>query len=145
MIIKKIILNFGLISFLLAGCDITENNRLVHLDLSLNQKIYSVADTLNGTFTVSNFSPITVRLKFSSSCQYGLKIKGKNKIFREIPEMCAAVLTGLTLKSGESVKYEFVLPLVDKEYKILSGGDYEVEAFLLNNNSSTIVKPFTIN
>jgi hypothetical protein len=145
MIIKLIIPGFLWLSFILAGCDLTDSNANPALNLKLDKQSYSVADTLRGTFTVKNLLPYPVSFRFSSSCQYGLKIKSENTIFREIPEMCAAVLTGLSLKSGESVKYEFVLPLEYKEYKELLKGNYEIEAFLLDNNSSSIRKPFTIN
>lgn len=145
MIIKKIILNSLWLFFLLSGCDLIDYNEDVKLNLKLDQQTYSVADTLKGTLIVTNFSPNTITFKFSSSCQYGLKIKSGNTVFREMPEICATVLTRLTLRSGQSEVYKFELILVDKEYKNLLQGDYKVEAFLLNNNSSVVSKPFTIN
>jgi hypothetical protein len=145
LIIKKIILNSLLLLFLLASCDLVDNEGDVLLNLKLDQQTYSVADTLKGTFIVTNFSPNTITFKFSSSCQYGLKIRNRDTTFREFPEICATVLTNLTLRSGQSKVYEFELILVDKEYKNLLQGNYEVETFLLNNNSTSVTKRFTIN
>jgi hypothetical protein len=145
MIIKNIILNSLWLFILLSSCDLINNNEDVQLNLKLDQQTYSVSDTLKGTFVVTNFSPNTVTFKFSSSCQYGLKIKSGNTVFREMPEICATVLTRLTLRSGQSEVYKFELILVDKEYNNLLQGDYEVEAFLLNGNSSAVSKSFTIN
>jgi hypothetical protein len=145
LIIKKIILNYLWLLFLLASCDLVDNKEDVQLYLKLDQQTYSIADSLKGTFIVTNLSPNTITFKFSSSCQYGLKIRSGDTTFREIPEICATVLTSLTLRSGQSKVYEFELPLMDKEYKNLLQGNYEVETFLLNNNSTSVTKRFTIN
>ena len=142
---KSIILNFLFLAFLLTNCDLLDQNQDVRLSLDLEKDSLSEADTLKGTFTVTNFSSNTVSYKFSTSCQYGLKIKSGSVISRQYPEVCLHVLTSLTLNSGESKLYEFQLLLVDNDYNNLTKGDYTVEAFLLNNNSSIVSKSIKIN
>jgi len=142
---KIFLFNFILLSFLLTGCDFFEQDQDVRLGLELAKYTFTEADTLKGTFTVTNLSSNTVSYKFSTSCQYGLKIKSGNVISKQYPEACLQVLTSLTLKSGESKLYEFKLLLVDNDYNNLTKGDYTVEAFLLNNNSSIVSKSFKIN
>ncbi len=142
---KIFLFNFILLSFLLTGCDLFEQDQDVRLGLELAKYTFTEADTLKGTFTVTNLSSNTVSYKFSTSCQYGLKIKSGNVISKQYPEACLHVLTSLTLKSGESKLYEFKLLLVDNDYNNLTKGDYTVEAFLLNNNSSIVSKSFKIN
>ncbi|MBK9099052.1 MAG: hypothetical protein IPM14_13205 [bacterium] len=143
---KLIISNFLWLMILVTSCNVTDSG---DSDIALNLKIYqqnfSVADTLLGTFNVTNYSIRTVNFRFSSSCQYGLIIKSGNTVYRQLPEVCAAVLSSLTLKSGESKQFEIRLPLVDQYYKYLPQGSYEIEAFLLNNNSSSVRKNFRIN
>ena len=142
---KIFLFNFILLSFLITGCDLFEQDQDVRLGLELAKYTFIEADTLKGTFTVSNLSLNTVSYKFSTNCQYGLKIKSGNVISKQYPEACLQVLTSLTLKSGESKLYEFKLLLVDNDYNNLTKGDYTVEAFLLNNNSSIVSKSFKIN
>ncbi|MCH8034480.1 MAG: hypothetical protein IH950_12100 [Bacteroidetes bacterium] len=142
---KSIILNFLLLSFLLTSCDLLDQNQNVSLRLDLEKYTFFEADTLKGTFTVTNLSSNTVKYNFSTSCQYGLKIKSGSIISIQYPEVCLQVLTSLTLKSGESKLYEFQLLLVDNDYNNLIKGNYTVEAFLLNNNSSIVSKSIKIN
>ncbi|MCH8035113.1 MAG: hypothetical protein IH950_15335 [Bacteroidetes bacterium] len=142
---KSIILNFLLLSFLLTGCDLLDQNQNVGLSLDLEKYTFFEADTLKGAFTVTNLSSNIINYNFSTSCQYGLKIQSGSVISRQYPEVCAQVLTSLTLKSGESKLYEFQLLLVDNDYNNLIKGNYEVETFLLNNNSSIVSKSIKIN
>ncbi len=142
---KIFLFNFILLSFLITGCDLLEQDQGVSLGLELEKYSLAEKDTLKGTFSVTNLSSNTVSYKFSTSCQYGLKIKSGNVISRQYPEICLQALTSLTLKSGETKLYEFNLLLVDNDYNNLTKGDYTVEAFLLNNNSSIVSKPIKIN
>jgi len=142
---KIFLFKFILLSFLITGCDLFEQDLGVSLSLQLEKYSFTEADTLKGTFTVTNLSSNTVSYKFSTSCQYGLKIKSGSVISRQYPEVCLQVLTSLTLKSSESKLYEFQLLLVDNDYNNLTKGDYTVEAFLLNNNSSFVSKSIKIN
>ena len=131
-------------SFLITSCDLFEQDQVVTLNLQLEKYKFAEGDTLKGTFTVTNLSSETVHYNFSTSCQLGLKIISGDKTYRQYPELCAMVLTGLTLKGGESKHYEFELLLVNEDYNNLIQGDYTVEAFLLNNNSSIVGKPISI-
>ncbi len=144
---KIIFLSFILLSFLLTNCDLFEQDQdaLLSLELELEKYTFPEADTLKGTFMVTNLSPNSVTYNFTSSCQYGLKIKSGNVTSRQYTGLCLDVLTALTLKSGESKLYEFQLLLVDNDYNNLAKGDYTVEAFLLNNNSSIVSKSIKIN
>ena len=145
MKIKTFLFSIIFFSFLITRCDLFEPDQGVSLNLQLDKYTFAEGDTLKGIFTVKNLSSETVNYKFSTSCQFGLKIIGGDKTFRKYPELCAMVLTNLTLKGGESKQYEFGLLLVDKDYNNLLKGDYTVEAFLLNNNSSIVSKPISIN
>lgn len=142
---KGIILNFLWLLFFLTSCDLLDQNQDVHLILDLEQYTFSETDTLKGIFMVKNLSSNTMSYKFSTSCQFGLRIKSGSVISRQYPEICAHVLISLTLISGESKLYEFKLLLVDNDYNNLIKGNYTVEAFLLNNNSSIVSKSFIIN
>jgi hypothetical protein len=142
---KTFLFSIILLSFLITRCDLFEPDEGVSLNLQLEKYTFAEGDTLIGTFTVKNLSSNTVHYKFSTSCQLGLKIISGDKTFRQYPELCAMVLTNLTLKGGESKDYEFELLLVDKDYNSLIKGDYTIEAFLLNNNSSIVSKPISIN
>ena len=141
---KTFLFGFILLSFLITRCDIFEPDGGVSLNLQLEKYTFVEGDTLKGTFTVKNLSSETVHYKFSTSCQFGLNIVSGDKTFRQYPELCATVLTNLILKGGESKQYEFELLLVDEYYNNLIKGDYTVEAFLLNYNSSIVSKPISI-
>jgi hypothetical protein len=145
MKIKTFLFSIILLSFLITRCDLSEPDEGVSLNLQLEKNTFTEGDTLKGTFTVKNLSSNTVHYNFSTSCQFGLNIVSGEKTFRQYPELCAMVLTNLTLKGGESKHYEFELLLVDEYYNNLIKGDYTVEAFLLNNNSSIVSKPISIN
>ena len=142
---KLIFLSLILLSFLLTNCDLLEQDQDALLSLELEKYTFPEADTLKGTFMVTNLSPNSVTYNFTSSCQYQLKIKNGNVTSRQYTGLCLDVLTALTLKSGESKLYEFQLLLVDNDYNNLAKGDYTVEAFLLNNNSSIVSKSIKIN
>lgn len=142
---KTFLFSIILFSFLITCCDLFEPDDGVGLKLQLEKYTFAEGDTLIGTFTVKNLSSNTVHYNFSTSCQFGLKIISGDKTYRQYPELCAMVLTALTLKGGESKQYEFELLLVDEDYHNLIKGDYTIEAFLLNNNSSIVSKPISIN
>jgi len=142
---KTFLFSLILLSFLITRCDLFGPDEGVSLNLQLEKYTFAEGDTLIGTFTVKNLSSSTVHYNFSTSCQFGLKIINGDKTFRQYPELCAMVLTNLTLKGGESKQYEFELLLADQDYNNLIKGDYTVKAFLLNNNSSIVSKPISIN
>jgi hypothetical protein len=142
---KIIFVSFILLSFLLTNCDLFEQDQDALLSLELEKYSFSEADTLKGTFMVTNLSPNSVTYNFTSSCQYQLKIKSGNVTSRQYTGLCLEVLTSLTLKSGESKLYEFQMLLVDNNYNNLVKGDYTVEAYLLDNNSSIVSKSIKIN
>jgi hypothetical protein len=142
---KIILFNFILISFLVTRCDLLEEDQNVILNLRLEKSSFNRGDTLKGTLIIINTSPKTVSFKFSTSCQFGIKIKSGSITVRLYPDACLHVLTSLTLKSGESKLYEFTLLLTDDNDNDLPEGDYTVEVFLLNNNSSIVSKLISIN
>lgn len=129
--------------FLSLSCGVTEEEG-GSLNLQLEKYSFNVGDTLKGTFTVTNLSPYTVNYRFSSSCQFEITITDGSKKYIQYPQICAAVLTSLSLKSGESKQYEFQVQLVDNDNNILPEGGYAVEASLANNNSSIVSKNIII-
>jgi Intracellular proteinase inhibitor len=144
MKIRIIILNF-LLFYLLTSGSILSQNRDIRLRLDLKKSNYSVADTLKGTFSITNLSSKPLKFDFSTSCQYGLKIKSGDKAVKQYPEVCAQVLTSLVLQGGKSKVYQFKYPLVDNDLNTLPKGDYIIEAYLLDNNSSIVSKSIKIN
>lgn len=140
---KIILLNFIVLPFILISCDLFESE--AELNFQLAKINYDVADTLKGTFTVSNFTSDDITYQFNSSCEYNLYIKRGNTIARNYPEICATVMLRVTLKENETKTYDIVLPLVDSNYQNLDKGDYIVEISLANNNSRVLAKKFSIN
>ena len=143
MKIRIIIFNF-LLFYLLTGYNILSQNHDIQLKLNLEKSNYFVADTLKGTFIVTNLSSKIIKYDFSTSCQFGLKIKSGDKEVKQYPEVCAQVLTSLILKGGESKVYEFKYSLLDNDLNSLLKGDYTIEAYLLDNNSSIVSKSIKI-
>jgi Intracellular proteinase inhibitor len=143
MKIKIIIVNF-LLFYLLTACNVLSQNQHIRLELNLDKYNYSAADTLTGTFTVTNLSSDIINFNFSTSCQNGIKIKNDDKVVKQYPEICAQVLTSLALNGGESKIYKFKFRLVDIDGHNLPKGDYTIEAYLLDNNSSIVSKSIKI-
>jgi len=129
--------------FLSLSCGVTEEEG-GSLNLRLEKNSLNVGDTLKGAFTVTNLSPYTVSYRFSSSCQFEITITDGSKKYIQYPQICAAVLTALSLKTGESKQYEFQIRLFDNYDNILPEGGYTVEASLADNNSSIVSKNIII-
>jgi len=142
---KNIIFLFQLLllSFIINSCDLFDGD--AELNFELQKTNYGIADTLKGTFTVSNFTSDDITYQFSSSCEYILYIKRENTIVRNYPEICAHVMLSITLKENDTKEYDIVLPLVNSNYQNLDKGDYIVEVSLANNNSKVLSKKFSIN
>jgi len=142
---KNIIILFQLLllSFIVNSCDLFDGD--AELNFELQKTNYDIADTLKGTFTVSNFTSDDITYQFSSSCEYILYIKRGNTIVRNYPEICAHVMLNITLKENDTKEYDIVLPLVDSNYQNLDKGDYIIEISLANNNSKVLSKKFSIN
>lgn len=144
VVISKVkILNLICFTFLIAGCNMPDQNQGVQLNLNLEKYSYFSNDTLSGILKVTNFTPNTIHYTFPSSCQFGIKIVGAGITYIEYPQVCAQVITSLTLRSGESKLYDFKLPLNENNNN-LPRGNYMVEAFLLNNNSASVNKSIKI-
>ena len=129
--------------FLSLSCGVTDGDG-GSLTLQLEKYSLNVGDTLKGTFTVTNLSPYPVSYRFSSSCQFEITITDGSKKYIQYPQICAAVLTALSLKTGESKQYEFQIRLFDNYDNILPEGGYTVEASLADNNSSIVSKNIII-
>jgi hypothetical protein len=138
-----ILFHFILLTFMLNSCGLFDGN--VDINFQLKKTNLNVADTLIGTFTVSNFTSDDITYQFNSSCEYTLYIKRGNTIVRNYPEICAAVMLRVILKENETKTYEIELPLVDSDYQNLDKDNYTVEIGLANNNSRVLTKEFTIN
>ncbi|MCH8034501.1 MAG: hypothetical protein IH950_12215 [Bacteroidetes bacterium] len=139
---KIILFHFILIPFIVNSCDLFDGE--VEVNFQLQKTNYTVADTLKGTFTVSNFTSDDITYQFSSSCEYNLFIKSGNNVLRNYPEICAHVMLRITLKESETKTYDIQLPLVDSNYQNLDRGEYTIEIGLANNNSRLISKQFSI-
>ena len=140
---KIFLFHFSLLSFIVNSCSLFDGDAEVNFQLQKTN--YNIADTLKGTFTVSNFTSNDITYQFNSSCEYNLYIKRANIIVRNYPEICATVMLRVTLKEDETKSYEIDLPLVDSDYQNLDKGDYIVEISLANNNSQVLSKKFSIN
>lgn len=140
---KIILFHFILLSFIASSCSLFEGD--VEVNFQLQKTNYSIADTLKGTFTVSNITSDDITYQFNSSCEYNLFIKRGNTVVRNYPEICAHVMLKITLKENETKTYEIDLPLVDSDYQNLDKGNYTVEIGLANNNSRVLTKDFIIN
>lgn len=139
---KIILFHFILLSFILSSCSLFDGN--VEVNFQLKKTNYNIADTLKGTFTVSNFTSDDITFQFNSSCEYYLFIKRGDIVVRKYPEICAHIMLRVTLRENETKTYEINLPLVDSEYQNLDKGNYTVEIGLANNNSRVLTKGFTI-
>lgn len=139
---KIILFHFILLTFIVNSCSLFDGDAEVNFQLQKTN--YSIADTLNGTFTVSNFTSDDITYQFGSSCEYNLYIKRGNTVVRNYPEICATVMLRVTLKENETKTYEIDLPLVDSEYQNLDKGNYTVVIGLANNNSRVLSKEFSI-
>jgi hypothetical protein len=139
---KIILFNFILLSFILSSCSLFDGD--VEVNFQLRKTNYSIADTLKGTFTVSNFTSDDITFQFNSSCEYNLFIKRGDIVVRYYPEICAHVMLRVTLKEDESKTYDIELPLVDSDYQNIDKGNYTIEIGLANNNSRVLTKDFTI-
>lgn len=142
---RIVLLSLIWIAFILTGCNTIEQNPSVDLNLSLEKYTLAQNDTLKGTLSVANNSNNSATYKFTSSCQYGLKIKNDSSWVIDYPSTCSQVSTSLSLESGQTKNYNFQIPLVDSNSNPLDTGVYIIYAALKNNNSSTITKKFTIN
>jgi len=138
-----ILFHFILLPFIVNSCDLFDGD--ADLNFQLQKTNYSVADTLRGTFIVSNFTSDDITYQFNSSCEYNLYIKRGNTIVRNYPEICAHIMLRVTLKENETKTYEIELPLVDSDYQNLDKGNYSVKIGLANNNSRVLSKEFSIN
>lgn len=140
---KIFFIHFILLPFIVSNCTLSDEDADVNFQLQKTN--YNIADSLKGTFTVSNFTSDDITFQFSSSCEYSLYIKRGNVIVRNYPEICAHVMLRFTLKENETKTYDIDLPLVDSDYQNLDKGNYTVEIGLANNNSRVLTKEFTIN
>jgi hypothetical protein len=140
---KIFLFHFSLLSFIVNSCSLFDGDAEVNFQLQKTN--YNIADTLKGTFTVSNFTSNDITYQFNSSCEYNLYIKRGNIIVRNYPEICATVMLRVTLKEDETKSYEIDLPLVDSDSQNLDKGNYTVEIGLANNNSQVLSKKFSIN
>ena len=124
------------------GCDSISNSSEgdPEVNLILDNYSYFVGDTLTGKIEVTNNSDEFKSFSFGSACQYGIRIKDTNTIYFELPRQCAAVLTELHLKSGETRSFNLHFKLMDQDYKDLNTGHYTVQAFLLIENSDIAEK-----
>ncbi|MBK7103822.1 MAG: hypothetical protein IPH62_00860 [Ignavibacteriae bacterium] len=63
---------------------------------------------------------------------------------RSFPEGCLSVLTSFSLNKNETREFSFTISLYDKNSFELANGEYILEGYLLDNNSSAISKKFII-
>lgn len=111
----------------------------VDFSLTLRRSELSPGDTLSGSFTVTNRSSATQRFNFRTSCQLGVRLSSNERIWVELPEVCARVLTNFELRPSESRAIVFQFPLRRPHTgELLPRGEYVVEAFLLDNNSPVL-------
>ncbi|MFN3386031.1 MAG: BsuPI-related putative proteinase inhibitor [Candidatus Thermochlorobacter sp.] len=111
----------------------------VDFSLTLRRSELPLGDTLSGSFTVMNRSGAVQRFNFRTSCQLGLRLSSNERIWIELPEMCAQVLTSFELRPSESRTIVFQLPLRHhRTGEFLPHGDYALEAFLLDDNSPVL-------
>lgn len=111
----------------------------VDFSLTLRRSELSPGDTLSGSFTVTNRSSATQRFNFRTSCQLGVRLSSNERIWVELPEVCAQVLTNFELRPSESRAIVFQFPLRQPHTgELLPRGEYVVEAFLLDNNSPVL-------
>ena len=146
MILKNSLFIIVILLFSILSCESPSNSteQNLHVELNLDNYSYSVGDTLTGEFEVTNNSNEDKTFNFGSACQYGVRIKDTNTIYYELPETCAAVLTKLHLKSGDSRAFSLRFKLMDQDYQDLEEGQYSVEAFLLIKGSEVAEKIFEI-
>ena len=141
---KNIIILFHLflILFVVYGCELDGGE--VKLNFQLQKTNYNVADTLRGSFTVSNFTSEDITYQFSSSCEYNLYIKNGDAIVRYYPELCAQIMLRVTLKEYESKTYDIEIPLIDSNYNNLNKGIYTVEISVAYKNSRVLSRKISI-
>jgi hypothetical protein len=116
----------------------------MEVTLQINKQLYSIGETLDGDLIVKNNTDEDVTYHFPSACKYGLRILNNDIVVYEMPETCAAVVTKLTIKSGDKISFKISQKLWDKQYKDLSVGIYLVEGFLLKNYSYASQKTIEI-
>ena len=114
-----------------------EEGGVIYL-ISLPKKEFSRADTLQFTFIITNTNSIEKDYTFGSSCHVGFKLVDNLKTAMSWPNICAAVVTGISVKPGETKKIEVNSTFTNFDGKLISPRTYLLQAFLLNNNSPVL-------
>lgn len=116
------------------------------LDLQLNSDQVESPEDLEAIFTVRNVSDSTLSYEFPTGCQSGFTIEqdGQEILEKESSTVCTMALSTLSLEPDESKAFDISLSNIEEEADTLEPGEYQINAFLLENHSKEITKTFEI-
>ncbi len=107
--------------------------------LNLHRTLFAPGDTLSGTFSIANRSSTTQRFNFSTACQLSIRLSSNERVWIEMPEVCAQVLTSLEVRSGEEKVLPVQVPLRQpRTGTLLPAGEYMLEVSLRDTNSPVL-------
>lgn len=117
----------------------------LHLKLVITSEKIERLQDIEATFILANISTNPLTYHFNSGCQFGFTLtRDATTVFDSRNNIaCIQVLTQFTLETGESKKYSIALDGYH-DRRELDPGNYQLTAFLLNNNNHEISIPFTV-
>lgn len=107
--------------------------------LTLSKITFELADTLKGSFKVTNQSGNSKRFDFANVQQLGFKLydsEGKVSIF--YPFVVSPALSSLELQNGDSKVYELLSRFKNHNGDFVNRSQYKFSVFLLDNNSPEV-------
>lgn len=114
----------------------------ISFQLVTDSKEYNLPDTLNIKIVIANHSGRAKTFNFNSSCHLGFRLMIDDNPIINFPQACLAVLTSLTIIADETKEVRVLYPM-DRFRGLISGNGYQLEVFLMDNNSpvlSSIIK-----
>lgn len=148
------LISFVLVLLLFSACDELPlfssdgDKSPLHLKLDITSENIETLQDIRAEFTVTNFSNEKVTYSFSSSCQHGYTIERIQLTTKTIVDSrqvigCLAVITSLELEPDESKQYPISLGAMSGKDSLASG-NYQINAFLLENHSSEVSETFVV-
>lgn len=116
-----------------------------HLDLEIESDEVEQLTNLEAIFTVTNVSEEEQTYRFSSGCQYGYTISQDEEILFDSRKniFCTQALTAFSLEPGESKDFSISLANME-EPETMESGTYQLNAFLLDDQTPTVSQSFEI-
>ncbi len=126
------------------NCDkIIDSEDEISTEMKISNEVFNHGEILNGEFIIHNNSNETRIFHFSSSCQFGYRVKGGDvDLYRT--DGCRMNQSKFEIMAGQSKVFEFEYSLKDFDGEYLPSGVYKIHGFLYdmdyNENRSFQIK-----